>query len=42
MKGNYTGLYRYSVGDYRIICRIEDNALTVLVLRIGYRRDIYK
>ena len=42
MKGNFAGLCRYRVGDYRIICRVEDNTLTVLVLRIGHRRDVYK
>ena len=41
MKGNYTGLCRYRVGDYRIICRIEDDTLTILVLKIGHRKNIY-
>ena len=41
MKGNYTGLCRYRVGDYRIICRIEDEILTILVLKIGHRKNIY-
>lgn len=42
MKGNFAGLCRYRVGDYRIICRIEDDILTVLVLKIGHRKNIYK
>jgi mRNA interferase RelE/StbE len=33
--------WRYRVGDYRIICDIEDHALVVLVIEIGNRRDIY-
>lgn len=41
MKGNFAGLCRYRVGDYRIICRIEDDTLTVLVLKIGHRKNIY-
>lgn len=41
MKGNFAGLCRYRVGDYRIICRIEDDILTVLVLKIGHRKNIY-
>ena len=41
MKDNYTGLCRYRVGDYRIICRIEDEILTILVLKIGHRKNIY-
>jgi mRNA interferase RelE/StbE len=42
MKGNFAGLCRYRVGDYRIICRIEDDILTVLVLKIGHRKNIYR
>ena len=34
--------WRYRVGDYRLICRIEDNRVVVLVLRVGHRRDIYR
>jgi mRNA interferase RelE/StbE len=30
------------VGDYRVICRIEDQRLVVLVLEAGHRRDIYR
>jgi mRNA interferase RelE/StbE len=30
------------VGDYRLICRIEDDRLLVLVLRLGHRREIYR
>ncbi|MFN8693487.1 MAG: type II toxin-antitoxin system RelE family toxin [Holosporales bacterium] len=35
------GLWRYRVGDYRIVCRIEDEALVVLVVRIGHRSKVY-
>lgn len=34
--------YRIRVGDYRIIYMIEDSVLTVLVLQIGNRRDVYR
>ncbi len=34
--------WRYRVGDYRIICDIQDGALRVLVIEINNRRDIYK
>lgn len=33
--------WRYRVGDYRLICKIEDDRLLVLVLRIGHRREAY-
>ena len=39
MLGTY---WRYRVGDYRIICDIEDGALRVLVIEIGNRREIYR
>ena len=39
MLGTY---WRYRVGDYRIICDIEDGALRVLVLEVGHRREIYR
>ena len=34
--------WRYRVGDYRIICEIQDAALLVLVLQIGNRKEIYR
>lgn len=36
------GFWKYRVGDYRVIARIEDGALIVLVVRIGNRREIYR
>ena len=35
-------LYRLRVGDYRVLYRIEDKRLLVLVIALGHRRDIYK
>jgi mRNA interferase RelE/StbE len=34
--------WKYRVGDYRLICKIEDNRLLILVLRVGHRREIYR
>jgi mRNA interferase RelE/StbE len=43
LKGDKLGeFWRYRAGDYRLICKIEDEVMVVLVLRIGHRRDIYK
>jgi len=39
MLGDY---WKYRVGDYRIIARIEDGLLNVFVVRVGHRRDVYK
>lgn len=41
LSGNLTGLWRYRVGDYRVIAQIEDNVFTVLVIKIGHRKEIY-
>lgn len=37
-----TDLWRYRVGDYRIVCSIEDKAVTVLVLGVGHRSRVYR
>ena len=42
LKANLAGLWRYRVGNYRIICRIVDNELIVLVLAVGHRKTIYE
>jgi mRNA interferase RelE/StbE len=42
LKGPLGDLWRYRVGDYRVICDIQDKVLTVLVLRVGNRRDVYR
>jgi mRNA interferase RelE/StbE len=34
--------WKYRVGDYRLICKIEADRLIVLVLRVGHRREIYR
>jgi mRNA interferase RelE/StbE len=38
----YGELWRYRVGDYRLICQIKDGVLIVLVLEIGHRSSIYR
>lgn len=42
LKGPLGDLWRYRVGDYRIICDIQDGVLTVLVLQIGNRKEVYR
>ena len=41
LKGDLSNLWRYRVGDYRLICEINGNELIVLVVRIGHRKGIY-
>jgi len=40
--GDKGGLWRCRIGDYRIVCSIEDEILTILVLEAGHRRQIYR
>lgn len=43
LKGPLLGeFWRYRVGDYRILCDIQDNKLCVLVIEIGNRREVYR
>ncbi|MCR1960031.1 type II toxin-antitoxin system RelE family toxin [Thomasclavelia cocleata] len=42
LKGNLKNQWRYRVGDYRILCNIEDDKLIILVINVGHRREIYK
>ena len=37
-----SGQWRYRIGDYRLICLIEDEKLVILALTIGHRSEIYK
>ncbi len=42
LTGGFAGLWRYRVGDYRIVCDIEDGELVVLVVDVAHRSRIYK
>lgn len=42
LTGPLGGLWRYRVGDYRVICEIRDGALCILVLELGNRREVYR
>ena len=39
--GNRAGEWRYRVGDYRILCFIEDERLVIEVFSVGHRREVY-
>ncbi len=41
LKADLAGLWRYRVGDYRVLCQIRDGELLVLVVAVGHRRDVY-
>ncbi len=42
LHGDRGGLWRYRVGDYRLVCDIQDEWITVLVVRVGHRKDVYR
>lgn len=43
LRGSRLGeFWNYRVGDYRLICKIEDDRLVVVVLRVGHRREVYR
>lgn len=41
LTANRSGQWRYRIGDYRLICQIEDNELIILALTVGHQREIY-
>ena len=41
LRANLAGLWRYRVGDYRILCQITDGQLLILVVSVGHRKNVY-
>lgn len=42
LKGEHEGYWRWRIGDYRVIARIEDERVVILVIRIAHRREAYR
>lgn len=42
LTGDKVGLWRYRIGEYRMVCRIDDQFQAVLLLRIAHRKDVYR
>ena len=42
LTSNLSGLWRYRVGDYRILCRIRDDKLVITVIEIAHRSTVYR
>jgi mRNA interferase RelE/StbE len=40
--GEFSGLWKYRIGTFRLVCQIQDDKLLVLVVELGHRREIYK
>ena len=41
LHGELTGLWRYRIGNYRVICQIIDKEIVVLVVKVGHRKNVY-
>ena len=42
LRGDLSGLWRYRVGDCRVICELFDEKVSVLVIRVRNRKDVYR
>jgi len=40
-KGEYSGLFRLRVTNYRVIFRVEEEKVVITIVRVGHRKDIY-
>ncbi|MDR2430628.1 MAG: type II toxin-antitoxin system RelE/ParE family toxin [Puniceicoccales bacterium] len=41
LTGDLRGLWRWRVGDYRILGRVQDEKLLILVVEVGHRKEVY-
>jgi mRNA interferase RelE/StbE len=42
LTGELAAYWRFRVGDYRLLCRVDDGTLTVLVISLGHRKQVYQ
>ena len=42
LAANLQGYWRYEVGNYRIICDIQDDVCKVIAVKVGHRREVYR
>ena len=42
LAGDKAGLYKFRVGDYRLLCSRDDEQLYILVVKVKHRREVYK
>jgi mRNA interferase RelE/StbE len=42
LRAALTGLWRYRIRDYRVLCQVQDNVLQVLVVSVGHRKNVYE
>jgi len=42
LAGPFAGYWKYRVGDYRLIAAIDDSIVTIMIVRVGNRREVYR
>lgn len=42
LTGDHAGYWRWRVGDYRVVARIEDERVVIIVVRVAHRRQVYR
>jgi mRNA interferase RelE/StbE len=42
LTGEHAGYWRWRIGDYRVVARIEDVRVLILIVRVGHRREVYR
>ncbi|MDX3910251.1 MAG: type II toxin-antitoxin system RelE/ParE family toxin [Sphingobium sp.] len=42
LTGDHAGYWRWRIGDYRVVARVEDERITIVVVRVGHRREVYR
>ena len=42
LKGEHAGYWRWRIGDYRVVARVVDERITILIVRVGHRREVYR
>ena len=42
LQGRHFGLWRYRVGDYRLVCQIQDERVVILLVTLGHRKQVYR
>ena len=42
LQADLAGIWRYRVGDYRILCQLQGQAFLVLVVSVGHRKSVYR
>lgn len=42
LTGDHAGYWQWRIGDYRVVARIEDERVVVLIVRVAHRREVYR